>query len=580
MTRTLRLTPALSRWRLAAWLPPLLLALIWLAAELIVQPYGNMPLGDDWSYARVACTLAAEGRYDFTLPTSTTLLAHVAWGALWVKLFGCSFEVLRLSVAVLGLGGLLALYQLAREAGLRPDRAFVAAVMVGLNPFYLKLSNSFMTDVSFAAFAIGAIWVAVRAIRLERSSLFVLGVVLMIVAVLVRQLGLVLPIAIAVGLAVRGEWWGRWAWRLWVPTSLCLGVYLIYVAWLQLQPVPPPGSGALSLMSWVGSLVAQPGLVAYNLVVYGGRAWIYWGLLMLPLLLLRAPKRPDREPQLTRLVDIVCGALFGAWVVAAALKGNLLTVGDHLVDFGLGPLTVVGAYPSGSAAYGQLPPGAWTLISILGALGGALLLRTLLYHCIAIARHRRLMGSARAYWIDLTLLTLLILYSLPLVTAGYFDRYLLFGWVPLLILLLRTTDPLTWTRRSVRTSLTALAYLPFIWFSICGTHDYLAWTRARKQLLSELLAGGIPRDQIEAGYEHDNYDAAQPIHYAGAMQSREAFAQRRPIVLAFEAPVNLPNEKVSLISELAWQQWLWLPPRMNYIRVYERAEPVSEPETK
>ncbi len=568
---TLHLQPTLTRWRLSWWLPPLLLVVLWGLVELVVQPWGNMPLGDDWSYAAAAERLATDGSLDRRLPTSTTLVAHTAWGALWVTLFGFSFEVLRLSVAVLGLGGLLALYQLAREVGLRPDRAFVAAVMIGLNPFYLKLSNSFMTDVSFTALAITALWLAVRSVRLEHAALFLLAIAAMAASVCVRQLGLAIPIAVAVTVALRPDWQGAYRWRLWVPTAVTA---LAYVGVNQFMHAggAPDGYQVLSVEGYLSYVVTNPTEVLRNVVLYGGRLPLYWGLLLLPLVLLRLPKRPEREPSLTRLADILSGTFFGAWAVAAALKGNLYTIGDHFFDFGLGPLTVAGAYPFGSPAYGQLSAGTWLVLSLLGALGGALLVRALLYHIINIAHHWRLMGSARAYAADLTLVALLLLYTVPITTRGYFDRYLLLGWVPLVILLLRGTDPLMFFARWQRTALTVAAYAPLIWFSLAGTHDYLAWNRARHRALEGLLARGVPITQIDAGYEWNSTLAPRPVRYVPVAREGQSWwlTGDDRYRIAFD---GAPGYRA--VAHEPWVQWLWLPPRVQRITVWERTDAPS-----
>src|SRR5207249_2935668 len=123
------------------------------------------------------------------------LVVQVLWGALFCKLFGTSFTVLRASTLVLALSGVIATYAAARELGARRSVAFVVAAAVAVNPVYLLLSCTFMTDVPFFALAAVALWGFVRALRRGSSSALVVATVASVLATLIRQFGLVLPVA-------------------------------------------------------------------------------------------------------------------------------------------------------------------------------------------------------------------------------------------------------------------------------------------------------------------------------------------------------------------------------------------------
>ena len=82
-----------------------------------------------------------------------------------------------------------------------------------------------------------------------------------------------------------------------------------------------------------------------------------------------------------------------------------------------------------------------------------------------------------------------------------FDRYLL----PLLpmVLLLFPTIKVAW--RSYRLGLAGLMVLLISFFSVAGTHDYLAWNRARWQALTYLESQGVENTQIDGGYEYNGW---------------------------------------------------------------------------
>src|SRR5712692_3184073 len=56
---------------------------VWLLMVLLVNPAGEFPLNDDWSYSRAVQSLVEHGRLELTGFTSMPLIAQVLWGALF-----------------------------------------------------------------------------------------------------------------------------------------------------------------------------------------------------------------------------------------------------------------------------------------------------------------------------------------------------------------------------------------------------------------------------------------------------------------------------------------------------------------
>src|SRR4051794_14968019 len=61
----------------------LLIAIVWCASIALVNPFGDFPMNDDWSFAASVKHLIEHGYYDPTDWTSMTLVSHVAWGWLF-----------------------------------------------------------------------------------------------------------------------------------------------------------------------------------------------------------------------------------------------------------------------------------------------------------------------------------------------------------------------------------------------------------------------------------------------------------------------------------------------------------------
>ena len=128
-----------------------LIAFLWILAVAVVNPIGNFPLNDDWAWSLSVKRMLETGAFHPIGWTGMTVITHTLWGGLFCTLFGFSFTVLRFSILFLGLAGVLACYWLLREAGAERRFAVAGALTLGFCPAYLAVSNTFMTDVSFAS---------------------------------------------------------------------------------------------------------------------------------------------------------------------------------------------------------------------------------------------------------------------------------------------------------------------------------------------------------------------------------------------------------------------------------------------
>ena len=90
-----------------------------------VKPLTDVPVIDDWVYAWSVEHLLKTGRLRVLEFSSVYPLAQILWGALFARVAGFSFGVLRLSTVVLAVLGCWALYLTLRERTAAGDRAAV-----------------------------------------------------------------------------------------------------------------------------------------------------------------------------------------------------------------------------------------------------------------------------------------------------------------------------------------------------------------------------------------------------------------------------------------------------------------------
>jgi hypothetical protein len=143
-------------WKLLLreWKEILALLFLWLFIILLINPVGAFPLNDDWCYAKSVQLLAEKGQFKLFNWGEMTLVAHVYWGALFSELFGFSFTTLRCSNLVLSGLSLLGIYASCRAINLSKQKAVLCTLLIMVNPLFVALSFSFMTEPSFMALII------------------------------------------------------------------------------------------------------------------------------------------------------------------------------------------------------------------------------------------------------------------------------------------------------------------------------------------------------------------------------------------------------------------------------------------
>src|SRR5262249_39166923 len=150
-----------TRWHR---LLPVALVAVWVAAAAITGPIGDFPLDDDWAMGRSVRNLLTTGEMA-AFWVQASMIVHVATGALASLPAGFSFTALRLSTLVVAAAGIVGVYRLVRDAGVRAVPAAVAAAVVAANPIYFNLSFTFMTDVPFVAWSVWSLVYMFRALR-------------------------------------------------------------------------------------------------------------------------------------------------------------------------------------------------------------------------------------------------------------------------------------------------------------------------------------------------------------------------------------------------------------------------------
>jgi hypothetical protein len=495
-----------TRWtniQIPGLVPVLLIVAIWVLVAFLINPRGEFPLNDDWAYARSVESLLGGGGLKFP-EISTNIIAQIFWGALFCLPFGFSFTALRISTLTLGVIGVVALYGLLLEVDADRKTALFGALLLAFNPLYLVLSYSFMSDVPFTAISLLSLYFIVRGMRRNSQIEVSAGLFLACIALLIRQNGLAVFMAVGLtyisrkGLRLRSTFLAS------IPLALGVSVQVLWDQWMKYSRILPAHHSMQA--SWVLSPLSYVSWQATVMIVYGlvVISW-YLGLFLFPLMLFVGRRRlaelcPSRLLNWTTLV-------FATLILLLARRWPL--IGNVLCDTGLGPVTLHDVYllrlPSLPTAGNAL----LFLITCLGTAGAVVLVQATSFAVPAALKFRPFPPGKRDPLVLLLASGLINLVPIAILTirGWIIDRYLLF-LLPLgiAIVLLLVSEVRGGKAGSAIMRLAMASLVLYGAFSIAGTHDYLSWNRARWEALNNLMTEQrVSADDIDGGYEFNGW---------------------------------------------------------------------------
>nr|ADN14491.1 conserved hypothetical protein [Gloeothece verrucosa PCC 7822] len=482
----------------------------WLGMVLLVNPWGNFPLNDDWAYAKTVQSVLEKGDFELSGWTATNLFSQVWWGALFCLPFGFSFTALRCSTLIIGLIGILATYGLLREANTSRKLAFLGTLLIVVNPIYFALSNTFMSDVPFFGFAASSLYLLIRGWRRDSTFELVMGLLLAIVALLTRQVGL--AIFLAFGLAYLSKNGINFQNLLKAFSVIFLGLstQIIYQKWLELTFKTPKLYGNQINMLLRG-LQNDWGLILGNFFEKTLYSLIYLGLFIFPFIIIYflaefSNFSPKNKKTILFIISGFCIYLMTSFLG----KGVQMPLVTNILDpFGIGPLTLRDTF----LGFNQLPRPLslkifWLVLTAIGLVGAALLIY---YFFLTL---KKMLGHAHKFkfkenWLGVLIFSTIIIYAPPilLLQEGFFDRYLII-LMPLFLMLVANYQK--HFRIPKLSSRTIAFFLTFLFISggltVASTHDYISWNRVRWQALDYLTQElKISPNNIDGGFEFNGW---------------------------------------------------------------------------
>ncbi len=511
--------------RMASKISPFVAALlVFLVALLLIAPWGEYPVNDDWQYAWIAKVFGETGVFKVDLSVAPALYGQSLMVAPLIRWFGFSHLSLRIFTLVLSVVFLWLFDRILRLGGVGRGLRTLTLAILALNPLFLHFSASFMTEVYGYTLAFLATWLWLR----DRSQ---------------RQEGALLswPIALFAGTLIGATFWirqfcvlvfpalafatllaaflrreyhriGRTLPQLLAATVLFVTLVLGYFSWAKSTGnYRPAFDGPLSnLLKWSFS-----GLFGSQTAF-----WMYMTAFCLPLLILLPWKSFFR-----RRFWGGYALLFGLQVIGLVflyLKGkpnshiwaNLHprapVLGNVIFDTGIGPITLGDVYQSGYPLRPSWPAWAWWSVHVF------LILATPFWWGVVRGfervREQVVRGADRVrsevLWFGVTFAIGMGIFVTQGFKGSAFDRYhfpALLGFLIFLPTLLEWLRSVSveggerWAGLSVQSAVVAL--VPLTVFTVFGLHDYFRWNDVRLALFQETVASGVAPTDFDAGYE-------------------------------------------------------------------------------
>ncbi len=468
-----------------------LILLFWIVALFIINPIGDFPLNDDWAYALSVKNWLDNGAFKIIDWPAMSLFSHVAWGTFWTTIFGFSFTVLRFSVFLLAAFSIWIFSLLLKELNFSWEQQLIALATLVFNPIYFYLSNTFMTDVSFLAFCIFSAYGFFRYFKSEKWYWWVAAIACSILAILVRQLGLLIPIAFGGAMVLRSFSIKKISTAI-AGVLITFGSLQGYMFWLENTTGLP--NSFVSIDSVLGQL--RPSIFFARAKELLGFYGIYLGGFLLPIWVLTTTWFKDRFYLILFLIGLPILAFFTipCW--------DKLPLWNTLFDFGIGPINLTD-FIRGHSTATALSFEKNLLIKLSAYLGSVLLLWNIVQGIKRVSTNRK--TKSPLFFFKLGVLFFTISYLLYLITDKYnFDRYLLPVFVFSFFLLPASKEKRIWP---------ALVFLlPILFFTVAGTHDYLAWNKARWKGLNALKRIGIKPSQIDGGFEFNGWHQTHDLN--------------------------------------------------------------------
>ena len=474
--------------------PALFCAFAVLACELIAHPFTTMGVCDDGPYILMAKTLATTGHIVYNGWAAAMIVLQLYLGAAFIKLFGFSFTVVRMSTLLTSLLTAFLLQRTLVRASVTERNATIGTLALVLSPLYLLLSVTFMSDIAGLFAIVLCLYGCLNALQASTSR------------AAIGWLAFAVATNAICGTCRQIAWLGT---LVMVPSALWL---LRTRRRVFFSGAVINIGGALFIFGCMHWLKHQPYLVTVNPFVKRTlpvshilaefiEAAADIPFLLLPVLAIFLPVVRNRRLRIPIVVFSIASACLLISFYFAKFHFN------RFLEPAMGDWVNIYGVVNESGAKGQLPLFLYPAIRVLltiASIGG--LLSLLISLLRAPRKPRAECPSSAVSWKQMgTLLVPFVIaytiFLLPLaITQGISDRYLL-GLLPVALPLVVRFYQERIHPQVPKTAVLFVAIMAF--YGITVNHNTFALYRGRAALAAELSERGVPDTSFDNGWEYN-----------------------------------------------------------------------------
>lgn len=445
---------------------------------LLAAPLPEFPMNDEWMFYRSVSIYLETGHITCDGCTvSGTLLVSI--GSLMSAVFGFGFATLRYFVIATAAASVVLTYFTLRKTGGKEKASLIVAAFLLVNPVFFNMSHLFTTDVPFLFLVTLSSYLGVSAIKEKSGAKFLMCGAAASAAVLMRQFGLAIPVALAA--------YAMFADRRLLRDKTFLASVLL--------PIVVMGAFTLSQIQSTGKYYSQefdvknPVGIGHEGLYYFWGTVIYVGLFFAPLAVYS--HRYLGKNLFRAIACFLALTALGAWMLlspSVPQAESMPYLGNILNKYGLGTVNMLGDYGKEPV----LPGWVWSVITAISIAAASVMS----FEVLSKARQRKLPGPEAFL---LIMVGIFLLSALSKV-GGFYDRYIMV-FVPLLSFIM-----LQRLEANGRLFVPCLVFVLLMGaFSFVMQLDYLSWENARWGAIADLNDRGVRSDQINGGFEYCLY---------------------------------------------------------------------------
>ncbi len=482
------------------------LIFIFLIITILVKPFGEFAVYDDWSFARSVKNFLDTGEFRFCGWTSMPLLTNVLWGSLFASIFGFSFTVLKISTIVSAVVCIIVTFYFFRELTNNDKASFWLTVVFSIQAVFLNFVYSFNTDILFHTLIIITSLLFLKFIKSNNFSLYLLGIIFLLAAVLSRDTGIVIAFAFLTAMiAARKVSFSTVILGL-IPLLLSIAAILLWRSYLEsIDAVPALYDLGRERMTKIFDLNIIKAIIylAKNIV------WliIYLGVFLSPLIFLFQDKinRLFKDSKVFIFLTIIASlTILTAGFNYSSIAGKYTEILIHHI-FSAALIENVHDITNRTLVERN---SFWDVFaSVLAGIGFFLMVSTIfiILKNFFISVRQEISANYK----EIFSISAIIVYIVPIIMANIFMKYLIFVFPFAIYLIYRYLLLSTYSSLSKKFAFVSGIFI--LYFSVATTHDMLQENKYKWQLANKLTEEyNIPPEKIDAGITYSGWHLYDP----------------------------------------------------------------------